>query len=138
MHLLENIIPMLVDLWTRNYKDLNAGCEEYLWDEPGNKTVFNAIGEACASSGNTIPSFFGRRVPNLSTQRGEFTAEGWIIFATMLSPAVLHNRFQKRDYYVHFMEFICLVNLCLQFGLDHSDVNEIERGFARWVTEFER
>lgn len=43
MHFLENILPMLVNLWTGNYKDLDAGCENYQWDEPGKKTVLNAI-----------------------------------------------------------------------------------------------
>ncbi|TFK95882.1 hypothetical protein BDV98DRAFT_614530 [Pterulicium gracile] len=138
MHIEKNIIPMLVDIWTGAYKDLGPGSEDYLWDEPGKKTVLNAIGEACASSVNTIPSSFGCCVPNLATQRSEFIAESWIMFATMLSPAILHNRFKKRVYYIHFMELIRLFNLCMQFGLDHSDIAKLERGFAKWVVEFER
>lgn len=129
---------MMVDHWTSSYKDLDVGSEDYRWDEPGKKTVLNAIGAACASSGNTIPGFFGCCVPNPSTQRGKFIAESRIIFATMLSPAVPHNRFKKRIYYDHFMELIRLINLFMQFGLDHSDIDEIERGFVNWVVEYER
>jgi hypothetical protein len=61
MHLImENIIPGLVSLWTGEFKGLNTGDEDY--ELP--KAVWNAMGEACTQSGNTIPLAFGSCVPN--------------------------------------------------------------------------
>lgn len=135
MHILESKLLMIVDHWTGNYKDLDASTKDYQWDKPGKKTVLNAIGAACTSSGNSIPGFFGRHVPNLSTQCGKFIAKSWIIFATILAPTVFHYRFKKRIYYSHFMKLICLVNLCMQFGLD---VDKIKHRLVSWVVEYER
>ncbi|TFK96191.1 hypothetical protein BDV98DRAFT_536882, partial [Pterulicium gracile] len=36
------------------------------------------------------------------------------------------------------MVLIRLVNMCMQFGLDHSDVDKIEQSFVHWVEVFER
>lgn len=74
MHLVfENIIPTLVDLWTGDFKDLkqDTGTESYLLD----KNVWNAIGEACATSGDTIPSAFGCHVPNVAKNPSHLIAE---------------------------------------------------------------
>lgn len=121
-------------MWTGNFKNLDAGQEDYIL--PG--TVLDAMGEACEHSGNTIPSAFGSRVPNLSTQRHQFIAETWLLFTTMLGPTVLRQRFLKPEYYVHFVNLVALIDLCLQLSLTEADVDCIEEGFARWVQEFER
>ncbi|QRV85581.1 Transposase family tnp2 [Ceratobasidium sp. AG-Ba] len=69
MHLMfQNVILTLLKLWTRSgkYWDFGTGREDYLIG----KTAWDAIGEACAASGNTIPAIFGCRVPNLAEKSG--------------------------------------------------------------------
>lgn len=63
MHIIENIIPGLIKLWTGMYKGLDTGTGDYHIHD----TVWKAIGLACAESGATIPSSFGCRVPNIAT-----------------------------------------------------------------------
>ncbi|KAJ7115669.1 hypothetical protein C8R44DRAFT_578431, partial [Mycena epipterygia] len=134
MHIIENIIPMLIDHWTGTFKDLDGGSEEY--ELP--PSVFDAIGEACAKSGSTIPSAFGARIPNIAKDRYQCTAESWFLFTTLLAPVLLHNRFSRRCYYDHFVQFIILVDKCLRFELTSQEIREIEAGFAAWVEKYEQ
>ena len=134
MHILENIIPMLVSHWTGTFKCLDVGSESY--EIP--KTVWEAIGEACAASGSTIPTAFGARVPNVATQRYQFIAETWILFATFVGPVVLHDRFTQPVYYEHFVSLVKLINLCVKLEISQNDLEEIEKGFAAWVVDYER
>ncbi|KAL1686983.1 hypothetical protein GGG16DRAFT_63249 [Schizophyllum commune] len=134
MHLLENIIPALVSLWTGTYKDIHGGHTDYVFSG----SAFEALGEVCAASSRTIPTVFGARIPNIATQRYQFIAETWILFATLLGPALLHRHFSKKEYYDHFIQLAFLVNLCLQLELSDEDIHAIEHGFATWVKEYER
>jgi hypothetical protein len=54
---------MLIEHWT--FKDLDGSSECYELDG----SVADAIGEACAKLGSTIPSAFGVRVPNIIKDR---------------------------------------------------------------------
>ncbi|RDX41077.1 hypothetical protein OH76DRAFT_1301486, partial [Lentinus brumalis] len=130
----ENLIPNLVDLWTDNFKELD------LSDAPFRipPDAWEAIGADCSASGNTIPSAFGRRVPNIATTRTEFTAEAWCLFALHIAPALLRKRFRDKRYYVHFIELIQLLELCLQFEISTDDIGRIRTGFAKWVQDYER
>ena len=134
MHILENIIPMLTTHWTGTFKGLSVGSESY--EIP--KTVWEAIGEACEASGTTIPTAFGARVPNIAVHRYHFIAETWMLFATFIGPVVLHDRFTEPIYYEHFVSLAKLINLCLKLEISDRDVEEIEKGFAAWVVEYER
>jgi len=135
MHLaLENVLQELIDLWVGDYKGLDAGTESYQL----HPSVWDAIGRACADSGKTIPSSFGRRVPNPASKRHEFIAETWLLFGTMVGPAVLRSRFEQREYYQHFVQLATLLNKCIALTCTEQDIDEIETGFAEWVTEFER
>jgi hypothetical protein len=133
MHLVENIIPMLVDHWTGTFKDLDGGSKDY--ELP--RSVADAIGEACAKSGSTIPSAFGARVPNIINDRYQCTAESWFLFTTLLAPAVLYNRFSRQCYYDHFVQLVILIIKCLRFELTSQEIGEIETGFATWVQKYE-
>jgi hypothetical protein len=64
MHIIENVVPSLIKLWTGRYKGLDLGIGDYHIHD----SVWKAIGEACAASGATIPSSFGCRVPNIATE----------------------------------------------------------------------
>ncbi|KAJ6459013.1 hypothetical protein C8R45DRAFT_913204 [Mycena sanguinolenta] len=134
MHLIENIIPMLVDHWTGNFKNLDSGCEEY--DLP--PSVADAIGEACAKSGATMPSSFGARVPNIIKDRYQCTAETWFLFTTFLGPVLLHNRFSRRRYYDHFVQLVGIIIKCLKFELSSAEIDEIEIACADWVQKYEK
>ena len=135
MHLaIENVLKELVLLWTGSYKGLDVGTGSYVL----NPTVLEAIGKACTESSSTIPSSFGCRVPNIATERHHFIAESWLLFGTVLGPALLRGRFTHRKYYDHFIDYVKLLVKCLQLSLDATDIDEIEIGFARWVEQFER
>jgi hypothetical protein len=133
MHLVENIIPMLVDHWTGTFKDLDGGSKDY--ELP--RSVADAIGEACAKSGSTIPSAFGAWVPNIINDRYQCTAESWFLFTTLLAPAVLYNRFSRQCYYDHFVQLVILIIKCLRFELTSQEIGEIKTGFATWVQKYE-
>ena len=134
MHILENIIPMLVSHWTGAFKGLGVGSGDY--EIP--KAVWEAIGQACATSGSTIPTAFGARVPNVATLRYQFIAETWILFATFVGPVVLQGRFTQPVYYEHFISLVKLINLCLMLEISEPQLQYIEKGFAAWVMEYER
>jgi hypothetical protein len=134
MHLMENIIPALIGFWTGTYKGINVGLEEY----EISKDVWEAIGKACKASGSTIPSLFGCRVPNIATEQHHFIAESWFLFVTHLGPVLLRQRFTRPVYYQHFVLLVKLINLCLKLEISASELDEIEKGFAEWVLEYEQ
>jgi hypothetical protein len=134
MHLIENIIPMLVNHWTGNFKGLDSGSEEYIFPP----SIADAIGEACAKSGATIPSSFGARVPNIIKDRYRCTAETWFLFTTFLGPVLLHNRFSRQCYYDHFVQLVGIIIKCLKFELSSVEIDEIETGLAVWVQTYEK
>ena len=56
MHLIwENVIPNLILLWTGEFKGLDEGTGDYEFPS----SVWEAIGEATAAAGSTIPTTFG-------------------------------------------------------------------------------
>ncbi|KDN38557.1 hypothetical protein RSAG8_09446, partial [Rhizoctonia solani AG-8 WAC10335] len=135
MHLIwENLIPNLLKLWTGDFKGLDEGTGSY---ELG-KSVFEAICEAVLSSGDTYPYSFGCRVPNPSKDRSYFTAECWSVWALYLGPILLRNRFRRQVYYVHFIDLVKLLQICLQFELSAGDIQVLRMGFADWVTRYEK
>ncbi|QRV89782.1 Transposase family tnp2 [Ceratobasidium sp. AG-Ba] len=132
----ENVLVTLVNLWTGRgkFSDFGTGREEYRL-KPG---VWDAIGAACASSGDTIPSIFGCRVPNLAEKKRHVTAEACMLFATLIGPAFLYRQFTRQCYYDHFVQLIRLIRQCLQLEITEAALHEIRTGFADWVQEYER
>ncbi|KAF8595636.1 hypothetical protein BDV93DRAFT_456404 [Ceratobasidium sp. AG-I] len=136
MHLIfENVLPELLDMWTRagRWKTHGTGDEDYLLPPE----LWSGIGAACAASGDTIPAAFGCRVPNLKEKRYEKTSESMLLFATLLGPALLRGRFRRPRYYTHFLRLVKLINLCMGFEVTRDQLAEICNGFARWVQDFE-
>jgi hypothetical protein len=134
MHLIfENLIPNLVRHYTGDFKGLNAGTESY--ELP--KNVWEAITEAAARSGDTIPSEFGARMPNICTERSNMTAETWSAWITHLGPILLQDQFSKPIYYEHFAKLSRLVRLCMSYEMKRSDIELIRNGFIEWVQEYE-
>jgi hypothetical protein len=135
MHLMfENVIPGLVDLWSHGF-DPNLPDDDDFIIAPG---AWKAIGEAGSASGDTIPSCFGARIPNIVTERSHFTAEKWLFWAIYLAPTLLRGRFPKDKYYTHYMALVNLVKKCLQFRISKQELKDMEMGFVQWVKEYER
>ncbi len=92
MHLIwENLIKNLILLWTREFKGLDEGTGCYVLD----KSVWEAIGKATAMSGSTIPSAYGPRVPNVSMDHSNMSAEMWSFWTLYLGPVLLQRRFNR-------------------------------------------
>ncbi|KAI0749180.1 hypothetical protein C8Q80DRAFT_1311190 [Daedaleopsis nitida] len=135
MHLLfENVLKNLMLLWTAGYKGLDKGTGEY----EVLPTIWDAIGAASATSGNTIPSAFGPRSPNVANDKTSWTADSRAFWSMYVAPVVLSGRFKERRYYDHFVRLVRLINLCLQFEITEEEVVEIRCGFAKWVQDYER
>ncbi|KAF7348742.1 hypothetical protein MVEN_01393300 [Mycena venus] len=135
MHLIyENVVKNLVLLWTGNYKGLDTGTGSYELQPK----VWEAIGAATAAAGSTIPTAFGARPPDVSKDRTACTADTWSFWLLYLGPVLLHRKFEKRIYYDHFIEFVKLVNTCLQFKYTPADIASIRAGFAKWVLQYEK
>ena len=135
MHLIfENLVPNLIRHYTGDFKGLDSGTESY--DLP--KSMWDVIGEAAARSGDTIPSGFGARMPNICTERSSMTAEAWSTWITYLGPILLRGRFSKLVYYEHFVKLSRLVHLCMSYEMKRSDIVLIRDGFIEWVQEYER
>ncbi|QRV91937.1 Transposase family tnp2 [Ceratobasidium sp. AG-Ba] len=111
----ENVLVTLVNLWTSQgaYSEFGSGNEEYRLSS----NVWEAIGAACAASGDTIPSAFGCRVPNLADKK---------------------RRFKRKCYYDHFVKLVRLLQDCLQLEITEDKLEEIRIGYADWVQEYER
>ncbi|KAH7904628.1 hypothetical protein BJ138DRAFT_1018871 [Hygrophoropsis aurantiaca] len=134
MHLIwENVIKNLILLWTGEYKGMDTGQESY---ELG-KDVWQAICEATATSGKTIPSAYCARPPNPDTERTMCTADTWSFWTQYLGPVLLQQKFSKQKYYKHFVKLVRMIRVCLQFELSEDDVQDLRIGFESWVKEFE-
>jgi hypothetical protein len=134
MHLIfENLIPNLIKHYTGTFKDLDSGTEDYKLS----KEAWSEICEAGSASGDTIPSSFGSRMPNIETEHSNMTAEAWGFWSMYLAPILLRNRFSRRRYYDHFLKLVKLIHTCISFELKRSEVAEIRQGFQDWVLEYE-
>lgn len=135
MHLIfENLVPNLIRHYTGDFKGLGAGAESY--ELPNG--VWETIAGTAAQSGDTIPSDFGARMPNMDTERSSMTAETWSIWIMHLGPILLRDHFLKPAYYEHFMKLSNLVHLCTSYEMKRSDIKLIRDGFIEWVQEYER
>ena len=101
-------------------------------------TVWQAIGEATANVGKTIPAEFGSRVPNIASEKAQMTAETHSIWTFYIAPTLLKGQFVHPQYYKHSMELVCLLALCLAFKITQDQVNNFERGFESWVQTYEQ
>jgi hypothetical protein len=135
MHLIwENLLPNLIDLWTKDFKGLDAGREDYRLP----KSVWSAIGQASAACGSSIPAAMGPRPFNVATDANRWTADSRSFWALFLGPVLLERRFKKEKYYQHFIDLITLLNICLKFEYTKADITTIRAGFIKWVEDYEQ
>ncbi|KAI0087703.1 hypothetical protein BDY19DRAFT_892356 [Irpex rosettiformis] len=134
MHLIwENVMKNMMLLWSGAYKGLDTGIGSYAFTPP----VWEAIGKTSADSGSTIPSCFGPRSPNIAADKSSWTADSRSLWTLFVGPIVLKDRFPDKRYYEHFVDFVQLVEMCLQFDMPVSDVARIRTGFIIWVKQYE-
>jgi hypothetical protein len=135
MHLIfENLIKNLVLLWTGNFKDLDEGSGDYVLSPQ----VWEAIGEATATSGSTIPSAYGVRPQNVAQDKSQISADSWSFWTLYLRPVLLRGRFTSPRYYTHFVELVKLITLCLQFKITKEEIAQVRVGFQKWVETYEK
>jgi hypothetical protein len=101
-------------------------------------TVWEAIGEATANAGKTIPVAFGSRVPNIAAEKVQMITETHSIWMLYITPTLLKGRFVCSQHYKHFMELVGLLTLCLEFEITQDPVNDLEKGLQSWVQKYER
>ncbi|KAJ8090928.1 hypothetical protein PM082_024852 [Marasmius tenuissimus] len=65
-------------------------------------------------------------------------ADAYSFWLQHLGPVLLENHFPRPVYYKHFIKFVKLVRLCLEFKLEPAQVEEIRNGFKAWVEEYEK
>jgi hypothetical protein len=130
MHLIwENLVKNLVLHWTGKFKGLDECSEDYKFTKP----IWEAIREATAASGSTIPSAFGTHVPNTATHKNQYTAEMWSFWTLYLGPVLLRCQFQHQKYYSHFIRLVRLLTICLHFEISKAKIEEVHTGFARHI-----
>ena len=134
MHLIwENVVKNMMQLWSGQYKGLDEGSECYQLPE----AVWEAIGEAGATSGSFIPHVFGPRPPNVASDKVSWTAEARSLWTLYIAPIVLDNRFRRPKYYQHFIDLVKILELCLKFELSDGEVEAIRVGLINWVKTYE-
>ena len=65
------------------------------------------------------------------------TAETYSIWTLYLAPALLHSCFLYKQYYKHFIQLIQLLNLCMEFEITQTQIDELEVGFQNWIKDYE-
>ena len=92
MHLIfENLLKNLVLLWTGNFKDLDEATGDYVLYPQ----VWEAIGQATAASGSTIPSAYGAWPQNVAQDKSQINADSWSFWALYLGPVLLRGWFKS-------------------------------------------
>ncbi|KAF9023214.1 hypothetical protein BDZ89DRAFT_1093121 [Hymenopellis radicata] len=134
MHLIwENLMKNMIDHWTGEFKGLDDGAEDYTLS----KALWKGIGEATAKTGDTIPSAYGTRVPNIAAEGVQVSAEMWSFWTLYIGPVLLRRRFLHERYYNHYIELVKLLTICLKFSISDAEIDRVETGFASWVETYE-
>lgn len=133
MHLLENTLKLYVLHFTGNFKGLDAGREDYILP----KNIQQEIGAATVAGNATIPSRFGRSIPNPITERSFFTAEAWVIWSTLYAPILFRRRFTRPKYYTHFCRFISIINRLTSWCTTKEQRDQLRLDIKIWYKEYE-
>ena len=118
MHLVfKNLIKNLVLLWTEKLKELDEGIGDYVISP----AVWEAIGQATAASGSTIPSAYGAQPQNIAQDNSQINADSWSFWSLYLKLVLLRGRFKSPRYYTHFVDLVKLFTLCLRFEITKEE-----------------
>lgn len=133
MHLIENQGNHYIELLTGNFKGLDEGSESYELPE----AVWKEIGLVTVGARGTIPSQFGRLIPNIATEYSFFTAEAQLVWWTLYAPILLRGRLEDK-YYWHLRRFVNIVNICIQNKTTSEDRATLRKEILTWYEEWER
>jgi hypothetical protein len=133
MHLLwENLIPNLFLLWTSTFKGLSEGTGNFKIP----KDMWTAAGKASEASGPTLLYTYGPSSPSVAADGVTWTADTCLFWALHVGLVVLKDRSPKW-YYNHYIELVCLLRICLAFGMNQTHIATLRAGFASWVEKYE-
>ena len=134
MHLLyENVVKNLVNLWKGRYKGLDEGTQTYIIPDH----IWKQIGEETVAAIKDIPSAFVRSLGNINDDQANYTAEGWAFWFMYLAPFLLKNRLSN-NCYRHMCQLVEIMKTCIQFTLQHNEIDALETQIIAWVQEYER
>jgi hypothetical protein len=134
MHLIwENVMKLLFQLWTGDFKKMDMGSGNYELSAENLKE----IGRLSEEAGSTIPHTFGPRPPNISSDGIQWTADLRSFWCMHLAPRLLKGRLPA-VYFKHFIELVKLLSMCLEFDMETSKIETMRLGFAKWVKDYER
>lgn len=134
MHLLENLLKNYVKLLSGDFKGIPKGKEAYSFT----RKVWLEIGASTVKANATIPSSFGRRIPNIAEDRTYFTAEAYLVWFTLYAPILLRNRFARPKYYKHFLFLVSIINRCLALVTNHEERATLRKDIVKWYEEYEQ
>jgi hypothetical protein len=134
MHLIwENVMKLLFQLWTGDFKKMDMGSGDYKLSAESLKE----IGRLSKEAGSTIPHTFGPCPPNVSLDGIQWTADLRSFWCMHLAPRLLKGRLPAM-YFKHFIEPVNLLSMCLEFDMETSKIETIRLGFAKWVKDYKR
>ncbi|KAJ6451860.1 hypothetical protein C8R47DRAFT_998293, partial [Mycena vitilis] len=131
MHLFfENIVRILVNFWSGNFKGMDVGSEDYeiapeVWEE---------IWKETAEAVKHIPAQFVR---SMAGGPGKFTAESWCFWFTYLAPILLKGRFSDPKYHDHLCDLSDIIKTCVAFTLTHVQIERLRENIVTWVKTYE-
>lgn len=134
MHMLENTVKNYVSIFSAMFKGLDDGSESYIIDDK----IWEGIGRDTKAANATTPACFGRPIPNIAEDRTFFTAESYLIWATLYAPILLRGRFRDPRYYDHFMLFVSILErLCAIVSPSQQHRDVLRADILRWYAEYE-
>lgn len=80
---------------------------------------------------------FGRQIPNIAEDRSFFTAEAYLVWATLYAPILLRDRLPGK-YYRHFKLFLSVLARCMQFSTTLAERNTLRADVKKWYAQYER
>jgi hypothetical protein len=129
----ENLIKNLIALWTGDFKGLDEGSGNYHLT----RVDWQAIGEESKSSGATIPSAFGARLPNVAEDRQSWTAETRSLWSLYVAPYSLSGRL-RQQYFQHFIDLVKVLAKYIDYEYSRVDREEMKLTLIKWVKGYER
>lgn len=134
MHLIfENLVPNLIEHWIGEF-GLDQGDESYELDAE----TWAAIGNATEAATETIPQVFVSALPNIATQRYQFTAEMYAFWIMHIAPLVLKDAWADNKYYKHVMDLVHIIKTCTKRVILTADLPQLERDIQKWVKTYEK
>ncbi|OBZ68331.1 hypothetical protein A0H81_11890 [Grifola frondosa] len=69
-------------------------------------------------------------------EESHYNADSWSFWALYVSPVVLARWFTRPKYYEHFVALIKLLHICLLFDITREQIQEVRKGFIKWVKDY--